>query len=482
MPKIDSRASRIFLLASVFALVVIGLIMVYSATSASLVSQGANPYEDVSKQVLFVVIGTGLMLLFLLAIPYQNWRGKLMWAYYWFCILLIILTFFLGTEVNGARRWLYLGQIGFQPSEFVKIALLLMTINIVYNYSEGFLEFRAAITRFLIAVVLPLGFILLTQSDLGSAAITLVGIIAILWIGGVNRKYLAIIIAAIVVVVLVAIFGVGYRSSRLVYLNPWNDGQNGLGSGYNIIHAYYAISEGGLFGVGLGSSHEKYSYLFASDSDFIYAIICEETGMLGGLVVICLFIVILYAGLRIAAQCPDRFGKMVSGGFAIMLVFQAFLNIGSTIGVLPTTGKPLPFISSGGSSAISSLMIIGLMLEVSKGTELMTDVGRKRDNFRIMRNVDRSPTNDSRTYEPAFRRTTFVDDQWEIQQGHTTNRDMSQGSLDKVRKTPGKKRYRFEDLDTSARGGADGQERGSNRGRNSRSRLSGTGTRRNTGR
>lgn len=471
IPKMDSRASRICLVACVFALAVIGLIMVYSSTSTTLASEGKNPYEDMIKQLVFVGIGTVVMFALWYIVPYRSWRGNLMWGYYWFCMILVVLTFAIGTEVNGARRWLYFGPIGFQPSEFVKIALLLMTINIVYDYKDGFIEFKAAITRFLVAVMLPLAFIYMTQSDMGSVAICFVGIFAILWLGGISGRYLAVIGIVIFALGMFAIFGVGYRSSRMVFIDPWNDGKGGLGDGYNIIHAYYAIAEGGLFGVGIGSSHEKYAYLFASDSDFIFAIICEETGMFGALVVIALFVVILYAGLRIAADCPDGFGKMISGGLAIMLVFQAFLNIGCTIGVFPTTGKPLPFISSGGSSAISSLMIIGLMLSVSRGSERATDVTRKRDNIRIMRNVDRGPE-DYRHPDGHGRRPA---PQASIARSKARRLEMDNRGMQEA---PMRKRYRFKDLERRARGGQSGQEHSSNRRRDGRSRVSGSGPRR----
>lgn len=472
IPKMDSRASRICLVACVFALVIIGLIMVYSATSTTLASTGKNAYEDMIKQLVFVGIGTAVMLVLWFMVPYHSWSGRIMWGYYWFCMLLLVLTFAIGTDVNGAKRWLYIGPIGFQPSEFVKIALLMMTINIIYENKYGVLEFKSAMVRFFVAVMLPLGFIYLTQSDLGSVAICFVGIFAMLWLGGISGRYLALIGIVILALGIFAIFGVGYRSDRMVFLNPWNDGKNGLGAGYNIIHAYYAISEGGLFGVGIGSSHEKYAYLFASDSDFIFAIICEEMGMFGALIVVALFMVILYAGLRIAAECHDGYGKMIAGGFAIMLVFQAFLNIGCTIGVFPTTGKPLPFISSGGSSAISSLMIIGLMLSVSRGTERAVDVNRKRDNIRIMRNVDRAQ--DIPPSKPPNRNYRQPD----LQSSHARSKARRIDYDNSYREVPERRRYRFEDLKKEARGGRSGQEHSSNRRGNGRSRIPGFGTRR----
>ena len=390
IPIVDAKTATMLLLAAVFALVVIGAIMVFSSTSAILSSAGKSPFSEMIQQLGYAGIGTLLMLVLWFAIPYKALMGgNLLWGYYFACMFLLLLTFFIGTEVNGAKRWLYLGPVGFQPSEFAKIALLMMTIRIMHDSSVGAINQRAGLMQFVVLVALPLAFMLFTQSDLGTVTICFVGIFAVLWLGGMSGKWIAIIGAVTLVGGLVMVFGVGYRSSRLVFLNPWDDGEGGLGDGYNIIHAYYAIAEGGLFGQGIGSSNEKYGYLFASDSDFIFAIIAEELGLVGCVVVIGLFLVILYAGLRIAVECPDGFGKMVAGGFAIMLVFQAFLNIGCTIGVFPTTGKPLPFISSGGSSVIGSLMMVGMILSVGRSTGEARDPRRQRDNLRVVRNTRR---------------------------------------------------------------------------------------------
>ncbi len=390
IPIVDAKTATRLLLAAVFALVVIGAVMVFSSTSAILSSAGKSPFSEMIQQLGYAGIGTLLMLVLWFAIPYKALMGgNLLWGYYFACMFLLLLTFFIGTEVNGAKRWLYLGPVGFQPSEFAKIALLMMTIRIMHDSSVGAINQRAGLMQFVVLVALPLAFMLFTQSDLGTVTICFVGIFAVLWLGGMSGKWIAIIGAVTLVGGLVMVFGVGYRSSRLVFLNPWDDGKGGLGDGYNIIHAYYAIAEGGLFGQGIGSSNEKYGYLFASDSDFIFAIIAEELGLVGCVVVIGLFLVILYAGLRIAVECPDGFGKMVAGGFAIMLVFQAFLNIGCTIGVFPTTGKPLPFISSGGSSVIGSLMMVGMILSVGRSTGEARDPRRQRDNLRVVRNTRR---------------------------------------------------------------------------------------------
>ena len=193
-----------------------------------------------------------------------------------------------------------------------------------------------------------------------------------------------IVIAGLILFGIAATVISSYRGDRFLYLNPWNDGQNGQGRGYQIIHSYYAFSEGGIFGAGLGNSHEKYLYLPESETDFIFAIIGEELGLVGASFVIIVFLALLWAGMRIARAAADDYGAMIAGALTIMLVFQAFLNIGCTIGVFPTTGKPLPFISSGGSSLIASFMMVGIIMSVSEDVAGKSIYDRRRDNLRVV--------------------------------------------------------------------------------------------------
>ena len=299
-------------------------------------------------------------------------------------MVLLILVPLVGVVNFGAKRWLGVGDFTIQPSEFAKVALLLLMAKIIAGMRAGDMEKKAAIVQTLVCVIVPALFLYKTQSDLGTTAIIAVGVLAVLWFGDVQARYVLGILAVGVVFVVYSIVGTDYRSGRMVYLDPWDDGRDGYGSGYNIIRSYYAIAEGGIFGVGLGNSHEKYQYLFASESDFIYAIIGEELGLLGALAVIALFLALLVAGLRIAQGAPDDLGRMIAGGCTIMLVFQAFLNIGCVIGVFPTTGKPLPFVSAGGSSMMSSMIMVGLILSVSKAAEGQADYERRRDDLRVV--------------------------------------------------------------------------------------------------
>ena len=376
----SAQLPRIALILAVLALLLVGLVMVYSASSVAALGEGASPESGLVSQVAYMVIGI-VAVVITWRLPYEVWVGRLVWVVWGVSLLFLVLTAAMGSAGYGAQRWLQIGPVSFQPSEFVKIALVLMAIRIYFDMRAGAVEARMTAIQVLLLIVAPLILLYETQSDLGTTLICIVGILAVMWLGGVKPYILATVLVIGAVFMAFAVFGTGYRSGRLVYLDPWNDGEGGYGTGYNIIRSYYAFAEGGLFGVGLGNSHEKYEYLFASDTDFIFAVIGEELGLVGALAVIALFLVVLVAGLRISGQCSDPMGSVMAGAFTVMLVFQAFLNIGCTIGVFPTTGKPLPFISSGGSSMIASLIMVGLILSVSKGD----DPAVRRSNLRAVR-------------------------------------------------------------------------------------------------
>ena len=369
------------LILAVLALLLIGLVMVYSASSVNALSEGGSAMGGFISQVVYAVLGIAAAFVVWQIIPYHAWVGRFVWVVWGVSMGLLVLTAIMGSTGYGAQRWLELGPVRFQPSEFVKIALVLVAVRVFFDIRGGTAEARMSVIRVLLFIVVPLFFLYQTQSDLGTTLICIVGILAVMWLGGVKPYILITVVVLGVAFMVFAVFGTGYRSGRLVYLDPWNDGQGGYGTGYNIIRSYYAFAEGGLFGVGLGNSHEKYQYLFASDSDFIFAVVGEELGLVGALTVIVLFLVVLVAGLRISSMCSDAMGSVIAGAFTTMLVFQAFLNIGCTIGVFPTTGKPLPFISSGGSSMIASLAMVGFILSVSKGDDPAT----RRGNLRAVR-------------------------------------------------------------------------------------------------
>lgn len=398
------QGPRVLLLLCVLALVLIGLVMVFSASMVKALENGAPAETFFRNQVIYAVLGVIVALVLWKVVPYHAWIGPLVWVVWGVAVLLIFAVWLVGVDHYGAQRWLAIGGTEMQPSEFCKIAFLLVAVRLLVDYQSGAVDFRAAMVRALLFIILPVGLMYRTQSDLGTTAICFVGILAVLWMGGVSRRAIAALLAAAFVGGLIAVFGTGYRADRMVFLDPWNDGEGGYGTGYNIIRSFYALSEGGLFGVGLGNSHEKFQYLFASESDFIFAVIGEELGLVGAMVVIALFFGLLLAGLSIAEGAPDEVGAMIAGGCTVMLVFQAFLNIACVIGVFPTTGKPLPFISSGGTSMLASFILVGLVLSVSRADAAPSIYEQRRADLRLVK--QERPEGAERTG-----RTRFTDDE-----------------------------------------------------------------------
>lgn len=376
---------RLLMLLTVLVLVLIGLVMIYSASSIKAIASDADAMSYMLDQVRFAVIGSAAAFVLWKLIPYRFWAGNAVWVIWGVAVVLLLLTAAVGIAENGAQRWLILGPISLQPSEFVKIAIVLVAARLFSDLRANAIDARAFVVEMFVFIVIPTGFLFGTQSDLGTTAIIALGVISVMWMGEVPLRTIIIVIIAMVLFAVFATLFSSYRSDRFLYLNPWDDGEGGYGNGYQIIHSYYAFAEGGIFGAGLGNSREKYLYLPESETDFIFAIIGEELGLVGALFVIVLFLVLLWAGMRIARSAYDDFGAMVAGSLTIMLVFQAFLNIGCAIGVFPTTGKPLPFISSGGSSLIASFMMVGIILAVSEGANPKKVYERRRDDLRVVR-------------------------------------------------------------------------------------------------
>ena len=392
---------RIGFLLCVLALVLIGFVMVYSAGSISNINNGVDALKSLTDQVMYAVFGALVAFAIYRFVPMSVWRTKWLWVALALLVVAILLTALLGVNNHGATRWLRFGPVTIQVSEFAKIVFALVSARIYTDFVSGEISGKRCFAGFFLLVLIPLAIIYKSQSDLGTTMICIVAILAVLWYGELPIGIFAIILAVIFAFGLFAMFGTGYRANRWSFLNPWDDGEGGRGTGYNIIHSYYALAEGGLFGVGLGNGHEKYQYLFASDSDFVFAVIGEEFGMVGCLVVIALFLGVLYTGTLIARAARDDFSMMIAGGLTIALVFQAFLNIACAIGVFPTTGKPLPFISSGGSSILASLIMVGLILSVSRDAASSDEFDRRRSSLRVVRReedgVGDSPRDASRS-------------------------------------------------------------------------------------
>lgn len=348
-------------------LLVVGLFMVLSASSAQAYRVQHNIYYFFNKQLVGALIG--LFLLFLSSrIDYRIWRPA-SFVLLIFSIGLLLLVFVpgFGREGGGALRWVNLGFISFQPSEFAKLALILFGAEILARRRA-----RNDMKRYLpvgIAALLICGIVYL-QRDLGTAVIISVIFLGLLFAGGVRMRYLvstSLIILLLISGVLLASAFSGRESYRLrrlqTFFNPEGDPR---GSGYQIRQSLYAFGSGGIFGKGFGKSRQKFFYLPAASTDFIFAVLGEETGLLGTFLVTLLYFFFGYFGLRVAIGARDFFGRVVAAGICTWVVVQAFINMAAVTHTLPVTGVPLPLISYGGSSLIFTLWGIGILLSIAR--------------------------------------------------------------------------------------------------------------------
>lgn len=370
---------RLMVILSAAALVVIGLVMVFSASSVTAFVEQGDAYGETVKQVIFAVLGIAVCVAVVLATKYIGFEvvtsKVVIYGFWLFCVVGILLTAALGTTALGAKRWLIIGGISIQVAEFMKIALVLVAARIMVDYNNG-MDALNVIVRVAIFVAAPLALMFVLQSDLGTTVICVIAIFAILILGGVPLRWIILLLMLMVGLGIAAIYAAPYRTTRLLtFMDPW---ANADGDGYQIVHSLQALASGGLFGVGLGNSYEKLQYLPEAETDFIFAIIGEELGLLGAMAVVLLFVVFLYGGYSIAKESSSSYGMLIAGALTTMLVAQAFINILCVIGLFPITGKPLPFISSGGSSLISSLLIVGIILSVSFADEPARDPYEKR--------------------------------------------------------------------------------------------------------
>lgn len=381
----DPRVLRVTMAFVTLALVLLGLVMIFSASSIKAVYEGESATSYLTKQLMFAAVG-GMVAVVCAFMPGEFWRNPIIvttavaLAY-----ILLIATAIWGIEELGAKRWLAIGPASMQPSEFAKISFVLAMAYLWDALNRGVFDIRTFLVYGAVALLMPLAILYMAQSDLGTTCIILVGIIAVLWLGELPSKYFFLAIALILLFGVGSILGTGYRSARFAYLDPWNDGNGGYGDGWQIIQSYCALANGGLFGVGIGNSTQKYLYLPYAETDFIFAVIGEELGFIGAFAVIFLFLVFLWAGLMMARTLDDTFKSTLVGGLTAMIVFQAFLNIGCVVGLFPVTGKPLPFISSGGSSVIASLMMVGIIISVARSAGTGSIHQRRRDDFRVVR-------------------------------------------------------------------------------------------------
>lgn len=345
----------LFLFLSVCGLVIFGLLMIYNASSVEAFQTFGDKFYYVRNQAVWAGIGFGILLFFSL-FPYQKLR--------FFALPLIIFNFFtlllvlipgIGVKIMGARRWLNLGFFSFQPSEFLKLTLSV--------YLSAWLEQKRSIWPFLVITFFLLTLII-AQPDLGTSIIIVVTSFLVYFVSGGSIKSLLLFTSLFLLLGGLVIFSSGYRKSRIVtFFNPAVDP---LGQSYHLRQILIALGSGGLTGLGLGESKQKYRYLPEATTDSIFAVIGEETGFLGGTFLIFFFLLLIYLGLKIARRAKDRFGQLLAVSLTSWIGLQAFVNFGAMLSLIPLTGVPLPFISYGGSTLVVAMASMGILINIAK--------------------------------------------------------------------------------------------------------------------
>ncbi|MGI5853804.1 MAG: putative lipid II flippase FtsW [Bacillota bacterium] len=356
------RSADMFIFLAALSLLGIGVIMVFSASAVnSLKGPHQDPLYFLRRQLIWSVLGIGAMTV-MMHFDYRKLRS-LVWIVFPTAILLLVLVLFVGENINGSRRWIDLGFLTIQPSEIAKFSTIL---TLAFWLSE----LRDGVKSFLGGIVIPLCmvgivcFLIMLEPDFGTMVVIFGSSFLLIFAAGARLWHLGLIGSTGLLGGIVLALAEPYRRERLTsFLDPMKDP---LGSGWQIIQSLYALGSGGLFGLGLGRGRQKFSYLPEPHTDFIFACLGEELGFIGTMLVVTLFFLFAWRGLRVAINCKDLFGSLLAIGITCMIVVQAILNIGVVTSSLPVTGITLPLISSGGSSLVITLGSIGVLLNISK--------------------------------------------------------------------------------------------------------------------
>lgn len=375
------------LLGIVIIMVLFGLVMVLSASSVQAYANTGDAYYYIKKQLFSLLLGFVVLFIFSQISMRSLQKLAPYGTYAVIAMLAAVLVPGVGKSAGGSSRWIPLAGFHLQPSELAKFAVVLYTADFLARRKNDQNDIRDLIYPYGL-VVATISVLVLKQPDLGTTVSICLTAFALIFIGGFNLRYIAGIGFAGLIAGTYAIYSAKYRFERFTaFLNPNADP---LGAGYHIRQGLIAFGSGGLFGVGLGMSRQKYFYLPAAFTDFIFAIIGEELGLLGTLFTILLFVAFAYYGIRISFQSKNPFGQLLGAGLTSMVVLQALVNMGATTAVLPITGIPMPFISYGGSSLIVNLAAVGIILSVAIENE--REASRRR-NSRLYRAVDDGSNN-----------------------------------------------------------------------------------------
>jgi cell division protein FtsW len=351
------------LFTATLVLVCASLVMVYSASAVIGMEQyGQRPAYFLFKQMTFALVGLALVPI-LMKVDYRHYRQPIV---IWTALALLgfaLVAVLFGPRINGARRWFGIAGIGVQPSEFAKLVVIVYVAAILERRMDRINDLMYSLLPIGIAVGIAVGLIML-QPDLGTALSIILIVAAMVFAAGINYRYIIGLALVALPAATIVLMSADYRRRRMmVFLDPWQDP---LGDGFQVIQSLIAIGTGGMFGRGLMNGVQKLFYLPYPHTDFIYSVIGEELGLAGATIVLACFGVIAWRGLRTAMRAPDRFGAFVALGITAMITVQALFNISVTLGLLPTKGIPLPFVSFGGSSLLVSLIGMGVLLNVSQ--------------------------------------------------------------------------------------------------------------------
>jgi cell division protein FtsW len=341
-----------------------GLVMIFSASYYYAQHySGANNdgFYYLKRQALYLAIGYPVMLV----LSMLNYRviERANYLAMGVSILLLIAVLLWGRDLNGGKRWLYIGPVSVQPSEVAKFGLMIFMCAFMSRHRGEMASVQKGMVPMLFAIVLIAGLIMLQPNMSMAVIVAFIGVV-LLFLGGCDIRPLIVVGVIGIIGVVGLAFAQPYRIDRMTsFRNPELDPQ---GTGYQLLQSFYAIGSGGWFGKGLGNSYQKLLYMTYGESDFIFAILCEELGFVGGTIIILLYAYIVFRGMQISMRCRNRFGSLLSAGISIVFGFQVFVNIAVVTGLMPTTGQALPFISAGGTQLLVFLAAMGVLLNISR--------------------------------------------------------------------------------------------------------------------
>ncbi|SHH92899.1 cell division protein FtsW [Sporobacter termitidis DSM 10068] len=339
----------------------IGVVMVLSASFARDYYTNGNPLQHFSRQIIFAI--TGVVLMVIVSTLKVATLRKFAFPLMVISLLLLASVPVIGSEENGARRWINLGFTTFQPSEIAKLAEVLMFAVMICTYKEKMKTFKYGVAPFMAVVVVIVGLLYL-EPHLSASVIVIALAAIMMFAGGTKMKWFLLAGGVIILVAYLTISKMDYASSRITaWLHPENDPGD---SAYQILQSLYAIGSGGLMGLGLGQGRQKYLYLPEEHNDYIFAIVCEELGYVGAILILLLFALLIVRGFWLALHARDRFGSLVVTGLSSLLAIQVFLNVAVVTNLLPSTGISLPFFSYGGTALWIQLVEMGIILSISR--------------------------------------------------------------------------------------------------------------------